>query len=222
MFVINCSWQIDSSSWRIDSCFQGPSAVAVATSTDGMQMMFVTDCLNHQVCMISGDSALTILAGYSLLQCVVACWSVLQSVADVVRDRWFELSLHATRHSPFWQDAVCCSVLQFAAVCCSVLQCAAVCCSVLQCVAVCCSVLQCAAVCCSVLQCAAVCCNMLLCAAVCCCVLLCAAVCFGVLHCVAICYSSHNIMLPCVASQWQVCPRINKSCHTFEQVMSHV
>jgi len=34
-----------------------------------------------------------------------------------------------------------------------VLQCVAVCCSVLQCVAVCCSVLQCVAVCCSVLQC---------------------------------------------------------------------
>ena len=56
-----------------------------------------------------------------MLQCDVACCSVLQRVA------------------------ACCSVLQCDVVCCSVFQRVAACCSVLQCVAVCCSVLQCVA-----------------------------------------------------------------------------
>ena len=86
----------------------------------------------------------------------------------------------------------CCSVLQ------RVLQCVVVCCSVLQCVAVCCSVLQCVTVCCSVLQCVAVCCS------VCCCVLQC------VLQCVAVCCSMSRV------------PHMNKSCHTYEWVMSHI
>ena len=77
---------------------------------------------------------------------------------------------------------------------CSVLQCVAVWCSVLRCIAVCRSVLQCAAVYCSVLQCAAVCCSVLQCAAVSCSVL-----------------------------QWMShVTQTNKSCYTYEWVMSHI
>jgi len=70
-----------------------------------------------------------------VLQCVVACCTVLQCVALHVRigfkERCSSLSVLALRR------CVC-----VACMCCSVLQCVAVCCSVLQCVAVCCIMLQ--------------------------------------------------------------------------------
>jgi len=66
--------------------------------------------------------------GYSVLQCVTVCCSVLQCVEQCVL-------VHVRRLLGITCVAVCCSALQ------CVVACDAVCCSVLQCVAVCCSVL---------------------------------------------------------------------------------
>ena len=100
----------------------------------------------------------------SQLQCVSACFSVLQSFCG----------LTCTRQNKM-HDCVCCSAQQCVVRCCSVLQCVAVYwwdvlheteqvsrlrCNVLQCVAVGCSVLQCVAVCCRVVQCVVVCCSV--------------------------------------------------------------
>jgi len=138
-------------------------------------------------------SVARVLVTVSVLQCVAACCSVLQRVADASAKFSDDMYVSRTCPSDRVCVAACCSVLQRVAefarvlvtVC--VLQCVAACCSVSQCVAdtgakfsddmyficmcpsdyvcvaVCCSVLQCIAVYCSVLQCIAVYCSALQC-----------------------------------------------------------